>query len=76
MQNKKTSVVEVCVNVFSGTILSYLLTLFALPLWGININPTRALEITILYTLVALIRSYIIRRLFNRRKTKCIKEKK
>jgi len=70
MQSKKTSVIEVCVNVFSGTIISYLLTLFALPLWKLNINPTIALEITILYTLVALIRSYIIRRLFNRRKTK------
>ena len=66
-QNKITSAVEVTLNIGSGLIIAWCLTFWVLPLWGYQYNATQAIEITLVYTAVSWVRSYIWRRIFNRR---------
>lgn len=68
MQSKPHSFIESATQVGIGALLSWLLTIYVLPLWfdGVVISPGTALEITIVYLVVSLGRSYVIRRIGNR----------
>ena len=65
-QTKKHSIIETLVNTFSGTFISYTATVFILPLWGYNVTYTDGIEISMLFTLLSLMRSYIVRRIFTK----------
>ena len=67
MQSKTHSLIESWAQVGIGAVLSYLLTIYVLPLWfdGVQIGTRTALEITLVYLAVSLARSYIIRRIGN-----------
>lgn len=66
MQSKKGSFIEACVNTFIG----FLVTLIASPAiyWICNVHMTgkSMVSVVILFTLLSVIRSYIIRRFFNK----------
>jgi hypothetical protein len=68
LQLKRHSLLESLAQVVIGAVLSWLLTIYILPLWfdGIHIGPGTALEITLVYLAVSLARSYVIRRIGNR----------
>lgn len=67
MQSRTHSLIESWAQVGVGAVLSWLVTIYILPLWfpGYQMTPGTALEITLVYLAVSLARSYIIRRIGN-----------
>lgn len=65
MQSKVMSFVEISLNLLSGYFLSLLVTEIVFPLYGLESNLSQNMEITAIYTVVSLIRSYVFRRVFN-----------
>lgn len=65
-QSRLGSMAEVAANILTGMAVSWVLTIYALPAWGFEPSAGQALEITILYTVVSMARSYCWRRAFNR----------
>lgn len=69
MQSKSHSLAEVSANLITGIIFSWLLTFYALPVFGLHPNVTDASFITLIFTVASIIRQYTLRRLFNRLQT-------
>jgi len=65
MQSKKHSFIESIINVLIGYIIAVLSQIIIFPLFGININLSDNFLIGLWFTLISIIRSYMIRRLFN-----------
>lgn len=65
MQKKIHSLLESLLNVIVGFIISYAISFIVYPLFGIPVNPTKYLGIVLIYTVISVIRSYVIRRYFN-----------
>ena len=69
MQPKKWSLFEAFCNSLSGIFISWLVTLFILPpMLDVEIAADDALVVTLMYTVISVARSYIWRRLFNRKR--------
>lgn len=66
-QSKLESFVEAKVNMLVGMLVSYILGLIVYPIFGFNVTHTQNLTIMVIFTLASLIRTYAIRRIFNRR---------
>tara|TARA_B100000575_G_scaffold163517_1_gene130666 strand:+ start:181 stop:408 length:228 start_codon:yes stop_codon:yes gene_type:complete len=66
-QSKKMSLVESFVNVLIGYIVAVIANLAVLPLFGYNVTFTDGSLIGLAFTIISLIRTYIIRRIFNYR---------
>ena len=64
-QTRLESLAEVCLNVAIGWIVALLTQLLVFPLFGINVTVGQQLSISVIFTTVSIIRSYIIRRWFN-----------
>ncbi len=68
MQTKTQSIIESICNVGSGFIISLLLWMFVIsPLYGIDKDFKQGLSITLLFTVISIVRGYIWRRLFNKK---------
>ena len=65
MQSRTLSAIEVASNYLVGFTLAWLVAYFLLPLWGWPVGVDDATEVTLLFTGISLIRSYLWRRLFN-----------
>jgi len=65
-QNNFLSVVETTFNVGSGVFIAWAMAYWLLPLWGYSYTGTQALTITLVFTSVSWVRSYLWRRFFNR----------
>ena len=65
MQTKKQSLIESLTSTTIGIIIGILLNLTILPIFGYPVSVSDSLWISIIFTLVSIIRSYIIRRWFN-----------
>jgi|ETNvirenome_6_85_1030632.scaffolds.fasta_scaffold01161_7 uncharacterized membrane protein (DUF485 family) len=66
MQTKLRSTIETFLNVGSGAFISWLITITFLPWYlGVDISPHIAFDLTIIYTFVSMVRSYVWRRVFN-----------
>jgi hypothetical protein len=65
MQTAGGSLLEITLNIGTGMIISWIVTIYLLPFWGYAPSPQAALEITVLYTVISVIRSYVWRRVFN-----------
>jgi len=66
MQTKKLSLIESVINTAAGFILSLLLQLFIYPIMNIPVTFSQNIIITIAFTILSIIRGYIIRRVFNK----------
>ena len=66
MQSKKHSLVESICNVAIGYIVALFSQLLIFPLFNINIDIKTNLQIGLWFTVISIIRSYFVRRLFNR----------
>lgn len=66
MQSRKHSILETLLNTLSGFIISWVMTLLVMPLFGFMVTAGQGFVITVIYTVVSVIRSYFWRRLFNR----------
>lgn len=68
MQSKLFSFIESLTNVVVGFLVAVTANLLVLPLFGFNPNLSEATSIGVIFTLISLVRSYVLRRLFNRLK--------
>lgn len=65
MQTKKMSLIETIVSVIIGYIISLAAQLIIFPLFDINVSLAENLMIGLFFTVVSIIRGYLVRRLFN-----------
>jgi len=65
-QSKLVSAVESVLNIGSGFIISMAMWQYLAPLLGYNITIAENLQLTSVFTLVSIIRSYAWRRIFTR----------
>jgi len=66
MQSKKRSFIEAVTNVLIGYLVAVISNLIVLPLFGYEVSLFDGFAIGVVFTVISLIRSYVIRRLFNR----------
>lgn len=67
MQSKKHSLIESFTNVLIGYVVALLSQLAVFPLFDINVPFTDNLLIGAYFTVISLVRSYVIRRWFNKK---------
>ena len=65
MQSKKQSIIETLTSVFVGWLIGVILNLTILPLFAYNITVIDSLWVSLIFTVVSVIRGYVIRRFFN-----------
>jgi hypothetical protein len=65
MQSKRNSAFEAVTNVAIGYLVSVLANVLILPLFGYNVTISDSFAIGLAFTLVSLVRSYLLRRAFN-----------
>ena len=65
MQSKKQSFIESLTNVGIGWFISFIANMLVLPLFGYNINLTDGVLISIIFTIISIVRGYVVRRWFN-----------
>lgn len=68
-QTRAHSALEAVANVVIGYAISVAATAIVLPAFGYHVTTSDALGISAAFTVISLIRSYALRRLFNRRQT-------
>ena len=66
MQSKRNSAFEAAANVIIGYLVSVLANVLILPLFGYNVTIGDSFAIGLAFTVVSLVRSYVLRRIFNR----------
>ncbi|EMK6667288.1 hypothetical protein V9J75_000723 [Vibrio fluvialis] len=67
MQSKKQSLIESVLNVVIGYVVALLSQLIIFPFFGVNLPLSDNLLIGAFFTIVSIIRSYTLRRFFNRK---------
>ena len=67
MQTKQRSLFEVSVNVAIGYLVSYASLYIIFPIFDIESSPRDKAFITLFFTVVSVIRGYLVRRYFNGR---------
>lgn len=65
MQTKLGSFAEAWANIAVGFSINYCANLLVLPWFGLNVTPSDAFGIGVIFTVISLARSYILRRWFN-----------
>jgi hypothetical protein len=67
-QSKRFSLLESFLNQFSGLVLSLLLFQYLVGPYMLGITPSWVdnIQVTLVFTLVSVLRSYLFRRIFNR----------
>ena len=66
MQTKKQSLFEAWMNVVVGYLVALTTQLIVFPILGIEVHLSQNILIGVIFTVVSLARSYLLRRLFNR----------
>jgi len=67
MQSRRESLAEASLNILTGFLVSWLITPPILQMFGYSISMNKAFGVTVIYTVFSFLRSYIWRRIFNRR---------
>lgn len=65
MQTKLGSFAEAWANIAVGFSVNFAANLIVLPWFGLPIKPGQAFNIGIVFTVISLVRSYVLRRWFN-----------
>jgi NhaP-type Na+/H+ or K+/H+ antiporter len=68
-QSKRGSACEALTNIAVGYGINFLANLLVFPLFGLSISIEQNLKIGIIYTFISLVRSYLLRRIYNSIKT-------
>ena len=74
MQSKLESLYEASINTFLGFVIAFISQLVFFPIVGIEVTLSQNFILTVLFTLVSIIRTYAVRRYFN--KKSCSKNSK
>lgn len=68
MQSRTESLIESCLNVGSGFLVALVVWAYIVkPLFDIHVSPTENVLITLIFTVVSVVRGYAWRRWFNHR---------
>ena len=67
MQTKKQSFIEALTNTAVGFLISLAATFVVFPLVGVESTGAKNILITLFFTGISILRSYILRRLFNKK---------
>ena len=67
MQTRLSSLIEAIINVAIGFVISLILTALVLPAYGHAVTWSQNLQITGIFTISSILRSYAVRRWFNAR---------
>ena len=70
MQTKIQSIKEAVTNTAVGFMISYISTFIIFPIVNVSSSPGKNIIITLYFTIISLIRSYVIRRWFNNKTPK------
>ena len=65
MQSRVMSAIEAIANVVIGYLVSVAANILILPLFGYDVSVADSFAIGLAFTAVSLVRSYILRRMFN-----------
>jgi hypothetical protein len=65
-QKKSHSLAESLFNVLIGFAVSYAANLIVLPWFGFKVSHSAAFGIGLIFTVISIVRSYVLRRIFNR----------
>jgi hypothetical protein len=63
-QSRRMSLVEICTSTAIGFVVAFVTTHFVMPWFGHNVSYSDNFWITCIFTVVSLVRSYCVRRLF------------
>lgn len=69
-QSRLMSVTEAITNVLVGYCLAILVQIVVFPVFGLPVTPSQALGIAVIFSLVSVLRSYALRRMFERSRPK------
>jgi hypothetical protein len=64
-QTRLGSLIEVCINIAIGFAINWVANLYILPLYGFHITGGQAFSMGLIFTVISVVRSYVIRRWFN-----------
>jgi hypothetical protein len=64
-QTKIGSFAEAWANIFVGFSINFVANMLILPLFGFKVTAGGAFEIGLIFTVISLMRSYVLRRWFN-----------
>lgn len=64
-QSKKGSLIEACANIAVGFVVALISQLIIFPFYGVHVPLSTDLMITGWFTIISLVRSYWLRRIFN-----------
>ena len=70
MQSKRESMIETLTSVFVGWFIGVILNLTILPLFNYNITVVDSLWVSLIFTVISVVRGYLIRRFFNLKEIK------
>ena len=65
MQSKKQSLIESLTSTMIGIIIGIVLNLTILPIFGYPVSVVDSLWISLIFTVISVVRSYAVRRIFN-----------
>lgn len=68
-QTRLGSFIEAWANIVIGFSINWVANMLILPLFGFNIKPMAAFNMGLIFTVISLVRSYWLRRLFNKIKS-------
>ena len=66
MQTKRQSLIETLTSVFVGWLIGVILNLTILPLFDYNITVVDSLWVSLIFTVISVVRGYLIRRFFDK----------
>ena len=66
MQTKRGSLIETISNIVVGLMVSLVVNATVFPWLGFHISSSQNITLTLIYTVISIVRSYILRRTFNR----------
>jgi hypothetical protein len=69
-QTKTGSLVEALTNIAIGFSINFVANLIILPAFGLPLSPGTAFQIGLVFTGISIVRSYVLRRMFNKIKSK------
>ncbi len=67
MQSKLESLYEASINTFLGFVIAFISQLVFFPIVGIEVTLVQNFILTVLFTLVSILRTYAVRRFFNKK---------
>lgn len=66
MQTRLGSILEAWANIVVGFAINWTANMLVFPLFGFNITAGQAFHVGLIFTAISLVRSYVLRRIFNR----------